>query len=185
MEDTSMKTHHIWNILVLFTAVTSGLVAQAGFACETEPTITGLENVSTQTEENEMEVTGQLSLDTLEGSDWLLTRMDKNQSLPDDAEVTLSFAAGRISGKSACNRYSADITEADNPGDILIGPTMGTRMACADHLMDTESLYLKALGQVSSFSFHSGKLALNGLNDDGTSFSMLFISTGIGPRVEL
>ena len=138
-----------------------------------------------QLEEQEMEVTGQLSLSVLEGSDWLLTRMDNNQSLPGDAEVTLSFAEGRISGRSACNRYSANVTEGNNPGEIIIGPTMGTRMACEEHLMEIENLYLKALAEVISFSFHSGKLALNGLKEDGTPFSLLFISTGVGPRMEL
>lgn len=138
-----------------------------------------------QLEEDEMEVTGQLSLSVLEGTDWLLTRADDEQALSGDAEVTLSFAAGRISGRSACNRYSASTTEGDNPGEILIGPVMGTRMACEESLMEIENLYLKALAEVVSFSFHSGKLALNGLRDDGTPFSMLFISTGVGPRMEL
>jgi len=172
-------------VLVLFAAILSGLITQTGFTCETNPTMTGLENATTQLEENEMEVTGQLSLNTLEGSDWLLTRMGNKQSLPGDAEVTLSFAAGRISGRSACNRYSADISDGDNPGGVQIGPTMGTRMACADHLMEIESVYLKALGLVSSFSFHSGNLSLNGLNEDGTPFSMLFTSVGMGPQIEL
>lgn len=185
MENTSMKTYQNLNLFFLFTAILGGLFTQTGFTCETQPAMTELGNATTQLEENEMEVTGRLSLDTLEGTDWLLNWMDEKQTLTEDAEVTLSFAAGRISGRSACNRYSANITEGDNPGDILIGPTMGTRMACADHLMEIESLYLKALGQVTSFSFHSGKLALNGLKEDGTPFSMLFISTGIGPRIEL
>ena len=128
----------------------------------------------TQLKEGEMEVTGKLSLNMLDGSDWLMTHINRQQPLPGDAEVTLSFGAGRISGKSACNRYSADIQEGDKPGDILIGPTMGTRMACPDHLMEVESLYLKALAQVTSFSFYSGSLALNGQNEDGTPFSVLF-----------
>lgn len=136
-------------------------------------------------EEQEIELTGQLSLSVLEGSDWLLSRMDSNQVLPGDVEITLSYAAGRISGRSACNRYSASITDGDNPGEILIGPTMGTRMACEEHLMEFESLYLKALAKVISFSFHSGKLALNGLKEDGTPFSLLFVSTGAGPHMEL
>lgn len=251
-EESNMKTHQVRNTLVLLSAILSGLIAQADFGCETNPTMTGLENATytgiedgpvtlsnghwegspyteggasrprvgllqdilitgdldadgtsdpmccptqlatrtwtlngTQLEEQEMGVTGQLSLSVLEGSDWLLTRMDKRQSLPGDVEVSLSFAAGRISGRSACNRYSANITEGDNPGEILIGPTMGTRMACEEHLMEIESLYLKALAEVISFSFHSGKLALNGLKEDGTPFSLLFISTGVGPRIEL
>ena len=128
----------------------------------------------TQLKEGEMEVTGKLSLNILDGSDWLMTHINRQQPLPVDVEVTLSFGAGRISGKSACNRYSADIREGDKPGDILIGPAMGTRMACPDHLMEVESLYLMALAQITSFSFFSGSLALNGHNEDGTPFSVLF-----------
>lgn len=131
-----------------------------------------LEN--TQLTEGDMEVTGKLSLSILDGSDWLLTHINRQEPLPDDAAVTLSFNAGRMSGISACNRYSAGIEEGEQPGDILIGPTMGTRMMCADHLMAVESLYLKALSQVTSFSFFSGSLALNGQDEDGQPFSLLF-----------
>ena len=128
----------------------------------------------TQLMEGDMEVTGKLSLNTLEGTDWILTHINRQEPLPDDARVTLSFNAGQISGKSACNRYSAGVEEGDNPGDMLIGPTMGTRMMCPDHLMAVESLYLKALSQVASFSFYSGSLALNGQDEDGKPFSLLF-----------
>ena len=96
---------------------------------------------------------------------------------PSTSKAAISHAA-RVSGKSACNRYSAGIEEGDNPGDILIGPTMGTRMACTDYLMEIESLYLKALAQVTSFSFYSGSLALNGQDEDGKLFSLLFKPTG-------
>jgi len=127
-----------------------------------------------QLTEGDMEVTGKLSLNILDGTDWLLTHINRQEPLPDDAVVTLSFNAGQISGKSACNRYSAGIEEGDNPGDILVGPTMGTRMMCPDHLMAVESLYLKALSQVTSFSFYSGSLALNGQDEDEKPFSLLF-----------
>jgi len=138
-----------------------------------------------QLEEDKIEVTGMLSLSVLEGSEWVLTRMSREQPVPEDAEVTLSFDSGRISGRSACNRYSADIKEGDSAGEILIGPTMGTRMACPDQLMEIESAYLEALALVTSFSFYSGKLMLNGQKEDGTTFSMLFTATGAGPQVEL
>ncbi len=127
-----------------------------------------------QLTEGDMEVTGKLSLNILDGTDWLLTHINRQEPLPDDALVTLSFNAGQVSGKSACNRYSAGIEEGDNPGDILIGPTMGTRMMCPDHLMVVENLYLKALSQVASFSFYSGSLALNGQDEDEKPFSLLF-----------
>ncbi|MGA9572596.1 MAG: META domain-containing protein [Lysobacterales bacterium] len=125
-------------------------------------------------EEQKMQVTGKLSLEVLAQSSWRLTRMNLHQTLPADAEVTLSFDAGRVYGKSACNRYSADIREGDKPGEIVIGQAMLTRMACADHLMEIESRYLASLSLVSSFSFHVGSLALNGMEDDGAPFTMLF-----------
>lgn len=131
-----------------------------------------------QLTEGEMEVTGKLSLDILEGSHWILTHINRREPLPDDAEVTLSFNEGQISGKSACNRYSAGIEQGDNPGDILIGPVMGTRMMCPDHLMMVESQYLKALSQLTSFSFFSGSLALNGQDEDGKPFSLLLRPAG-------
>ena len=124
--------------------------------------------------EDEIHMTGELSLGAVEGSNWVLAHMNLDQPLPEDAEVTLAIEAGRISGKSACNRYSADIKEGDNPGDISIGPAMGTRMACPEPLMEIEKQYLEMLAQVTSFSFHVGQLALIGRKGDGAPFTMLF-----------
>ena len=157
-------------------------VLQAGesdpMCCPTQLATRSWSLNDTQLEENVMEVTGKLSPDALQGSEWLLTRINNGQPLAEDTEVTLTFDAGRISGKSACNRYSASIEEGENPGDILIGPTMGTRMACPDHLMDMESLYLASLSQITRFSFDSGKLVLSGQDEDGTAISMFFTAAG-------
>ncbi len=131
-----------------------------------------------QLEENTMEVTGKLSLDVLEGSDWVLTHSNHDQSIPADTEVTLSIGGGRVSGKSACNRYSAEIKEGDKPGDIVIGASMGTRMACPEQLMEVEQAYLESLALVRNFSFHTGSLAFSGRKEDGTLFTMLFSPVG-------
>jgi len=127
-----------------------------------------------QLKEDEIEVTGKLSLATLEGTEWVLTHMNREETLMAGAEVTLAFADGRIAGKSACNRYSAGIEEGENAGNIKIGQSMGTKMACPNELMKVEREYLDALSQVTNFSFHAGSLALNGQKKDGTPFSMLF-----------
>jgi len=127
-----------------------------------------------QPKEDEIEVTGKLSMAVLEGTEWVLTHMNRDQPVPEGAEVTLAFADGRIAGKSACNRYSADIQEGENAGNIKIGQSMSTMMACPNELMKVEREYLDALSQVTSFSFHAGSLALNGQKKDGTPFSMLF-----------
>ena len=131
-------------------------------------------------EEHPVQVSGELSLGALEGSNWRLTFLGAEQPLPQDVEITLSFDAGRMSGKSACNRYSAEIRDGERPGDIVIGPAMVTRMACPDPVMETEMHYLDALSLVTSFSFHVGSLALNGLAADGTPFSLLFAATDPG-----
>lgn len=133
-------------------------------------------------EEHAKQVTGKLSLGLLEASSWRLTRLDLGRPVPTEAEVTLAFDAGRISGKSACNRYSAEIGEGEGPGAIRIGQAMTTRMACADQLMEVEMHYLQALALVTGFSFHAGSLALTGQTVDGALFSLLFTAaTGDAP----
>lgn len=127
-----------------------------------------------QLKEHEIEVTGKLSLVILEGTSWELTHMNREEAVMDGAEVTLTFEGGRITGKSACNRYSAGIEEGDNAGDIKIGQSMSTMMACPDELMKVELEYLDALAHITSFSFYAGNLALNGQKEDSTAYSMLF-----------
>jgi len=127
-----------------------------------------------QLKEDEIEVTGKLSMAVLEGTEWVLTHMSRDQPVPEGTEVTLAFADGRIAGKSACNRYSADIQEGENAGNIKIGQSMSTMMACPDELMKVEREYLDALAHITSFSFFAGSLALNGQKEDSTAYSMLF-----------
>jgi len=125
-------------------------------------------------EEHPVKVSDTLALNALEGSHWRMTHMGIVQPLPQQMEITLSFEGGRMSGSSACNRYSAAVRDGERPGDIVIGPAMVTRKACPDPVMETEMHYLDALSLVTSFSFQAGSLALNGQAADGTPFSMLF-----------
>ena len=127
-----------------------------------------------QLEEGEIEVVGKLSLAALDGSEWVLTHLDRRQPISEEIDVTLAFADERISGKSACNRYSAGIEEGDRAGSLRIGQSMGTKMACPDELMDIERQYLDALSHVTDFSFYGGRLALNGQKEDGSPYSLLF-----------
>ena len=123
--------------------------------------------------EGEMEITGTLSLDTLAGTEWVLTHMNQNDPVQEGAEVTLAFTDDKISGKSACNQYSASVAQGEAPADLKIGMAMGTRMACPGELMDLEHKYLHALSHVTGFSFMAGKLALTWENDGNWS-TMLF-----------
>jgi len=127
--------------------------------------------------EGEIEMTGTLSLSMLDGSEWTLNQLERGTPIDEDIEVTLAFADDRVSGKSACNRYSAGIQEGDSPGDIEIGQSMGTMMACPQELMAMERAYLDALSKITGYSFLAGKLVLNGNDKDGTPLSMLFTRT--------
>jgi len=123
--------------------------------------------------EEKILVTGILSIQALGGAEWVLTHLDKEEPLTEAAEVTLVFADGKVSGKSACNRYSAAVEQGDSPGALKIGPARGTRMACPGDLMELEQQYLQALSGVTEFSFLGGKLILSG-DQDGQRFVMTF-----------
>jgi heat shock protein HslJ len=124
---------------------------------------------NSQLTEGKAKITGTLSIEMLDGSEWVLTHLKQDEPLTEEAEVTLLFAGGQVSGKSACNRYSASVEQGDSPEDLKIGPAMGTRMACPGGLMGLEQQYLEALSQVTRFSFLAGKLVLNRGEDGGWS----------------
>ena len=158
-------------IPLTLTGILLAFSSQLCQACDGPPTAAELANAT---------YTGMLSLDTLVGTEWVLTQMKRNEPLQEGAEVTLAFANDKISGKSACNRYSASVEQGEAPGDLKIGPAMGTRMACPGELMDVEHKYLDALSHVTGFSFLAGKLALSWEKED-SRLTMLFtpVSNGL------
>ena len=117
------------------------------------------------------------TLTALEGTEWVLTHMSNGQPVSENAEITLAFGSGRVTGKSACNRYSAGIEESKNVDGIRLGQSMSTKMACPDELMKIEQKYLDALSTVDGFSFISGSLALEGQKKDGNQYTLLFTQT--------
>ena len=127
-----------------------------------------------QLKEGEIKMMETLSLEALKGTNWILTHTDRDAPLDEGIEITLAFSDARVSGKSACNRYSAGIEEGDNAGDIRIGQSMGTMMACPEEVMKAEREYLQHLSHVNNFSFFSGSLALTGETKDGNFYTMLF-----------
>jgi len=50
-------------------------------------------------------------------------------------------------------------------------------MACPQELMEIEWEYLGTLSKVTGFNFYAGMLTLNGNQEDGTPFSMIFTRT--------
>lgn len=126
--------------------------------------------------------TGTLSLADLAGPEWVLFRLDQDEPVAAQPEITLVFDGNRISGKSACNRYFAAVKPASRlPDEISVSRIGSTRMACPDEVMALETRYLEALADVTRFSFVAGKLALT-WKKDGATRTMLFVPRREQPR---
>ena len=118
--------------------------------------------------------TGRLSLDTLAGTEWVLRAWDFDEPAPAEPAVTLAYKDGRMAGTSGCNRYTASAKAGDMPGDLSVGPTAVTRMACPDPQSAVETRFLKQLGGATKYGFFLGRLAITYTKDGGSVGAMLF-----------
>jgi heat shock protein HslJ len=128
----------------------------------------GLTEIST-------EVTGILSLATLEGVEWVLATFDRTERAPTEPEVTLVFSDGRIGGRSGCNRYFAGVVAGDFPGELAVGQIGATKMACTDEVMRLEQRYLRTLAGATKFGFVSARLVVTCRVENAIN-SMTFVS---------
>lgn len=126
--------------------------------------------------EEEAQAIGTLSLADIAGKTWQLTQLKRNESIPAQPVITLIINDRYAAGKSACNRYSANVTSSAVPGDLVLQQIGITRMTCPDRIMELENNYLEALKNVTRYSFLAGKLALTWRKDD-TVNTMLFVSS--------
>jgi uncharacterized protein (DUF885 family)/heat shock protein HslJ len=113
------------------------------------------------------------TLADLGGKEWVLRSWASGEDAPPKPEVTLEYKDGRFAGRSGCNRYFASVTPGGRPGDIVIGPAGGTRMACPSDVMAVEARFLKQLGAVTRFGLPDGRLALD-WKDGAAVATMLF-----------
>ena len=132
--------------------------------------------------EGQAVVNGKLSLTDLEGVEWVLTHIKRDEELPAKPEVTLRVDGEKIGGRGACNNYFAEVKDsADMAGDISVGPIGNTMMACPQEIMTLVQRYFKALKGTHKFSFLGGKLVLNWALGDQMD-AMLFVSREIASK---
>lgn len=94
---------------------------------------------------------------TIEGG-WRVEDVD-DAGIIDGVELTVDFGAdGRISGRSACNRYGGEYSYSS--GVLTIGSLFSTKMACAPALMNLEAKFLDRL---------EGALTVNAVDADALS----------------
>jgi heat shock protein HslJ len=74
-------------------------------------------------------------------------------------QETLQFAEHRVTGRSACNRFTAGLQQS--AGTLEIGQPVATRMFCQGR-MDEEQRYFNALHAARSYEMTDGLLSLHG-----------------------
>jgi heat shock protein HslJ/LysM repeat protein len=77
-------------------------------------------------------------------------------------ELTAVFGEdGTLSGSAGCNNYTASY-EADDDGNVSIGPAATTRMMCSEPegIMEQESQYLAALETAATYNIEGERLQL-------------------------
>lgn len=112
------------------------------------------------------EVTGTLSLAALEGAEWRLVELGREQPLPDGVEITISFGEDRVAGHGGCNDYFGSVSSRA-PGELAFSATGTTMRACPEPAMGLEQRYLSALAAASAYRFHGGRLVLGCTTDEG------------------
>jgi heat shock protein HslJ len=103
---------------------------------------------------------GTLSLADVRGVTWRLSRLGRNERVPEGVRVTAVFGEGRVSGSGGCNRYSAGVVET-GPLEFSIGPAASTKMACPDPAGGFEDRYFSALQASNRFGFLLGDLVIH------------------------
>jgi heat shock protein HslJ len=109
----------------------------------------------------------------LGGSEWVLRSWAWDEPVPEEPEVTLVVEEGRIAGSNGCNRYFAQASPGDAPGEVVLGPVGSTKMFCPDPAGAVEARFMAQLAGVSTYGFMMGKLML-GYSVDGAHGVMLF-----------
>ncbi len=100
---------------------------------------------------------------TLTGQVWALTALAGKAPIKDTG-LTIQFGTDNtVSGSSGCNQYNGTYTASGSSLTIKLGAS--TMMACAQPVMDQESAYQKALGDVKAYTVSGDKLTLFGADN--------------------
>lgn len=95
----------------------------------------------------------------LKGTKWKLNAASISSIDLAKFDITIEFAADKVSGFAGVNRYNGSYeTQAD--GSIEFGPLATTKMAGPPEAMAAEAAYLKALQEASHYSADKAELTL-------------------------
>ena len=117
---------------------------------------------------------GNVSLDDLMGTSWVLTDFNlNNDPVQGDAMISAAFADGQVSGSAGCNNYNATVSSEGGQA-LTIGPAISTMMACEEPAMSQETKYLSALQGAMQWSYYLGNLAITYQTEDGNIGTLVY-----------
>jgi heat shock protein HslJ len=121
----------------------------------------------------------QVSAGDLNGTSWTLVELNYDTPVLADAEVTINFVDGQISGVGGCNNYNSSFSLGeDNPFVMTLSPVVSTKKACPDPMLDVETAYLTALENVAQWGYEFGDLALYYMDDQDVPARLFFTPAG-------
>ena len=95
---------------------------------------------------------GPISVADLAGVTWMLEEISFGEPVAAQPAISLRIDKNQIVGAAGCNNYFAPYS-SEGPGKLKVAATGSTRKACSEPIMDLEARYLKALEDVTSYSF--------------------------------
>lgn len=100
---------------------------------------------------------------SLAGSQWRLSHLGDQPVLAHPPATLLFGTDGRLSGHSACNRFTGSYQlEGDR---LSVGPVAATRIGCPGPIGQQESHYLQALQGARQVQQQDGALLIRGASE--------------------
>jgi len=109
-----------------------------------------------------------VDLETIAGRVWVLEAWRDGEPAPATPEVTLRYAAGSLTGRAGCNRYTAPVEHRPGLGSIAVGAIAATRMMCPPPIIEVESRFLETLSRIKAMELEGTKLRLLYTSNEGT-----------------
>lgn len=115
-----------------------------------------------------------ITLGQLGSNGWRLTAWNADEPAAPTPAVSLRYAAGSFTGRSACNRYTAPVEQRSGRGAIAVGAIAVTRMMCPPPIIAVERRFLAALGSARALEMRDGHLGVVATDEDGRAVTLVF-----------
>lgn len=181
MDEVSVRSGFIENGRVLLEIVTTG--PGDGDCCQSHKASRTyvLQDGKLVEESSEAGDLDRVSAADLNGTNWSLLELDRNEPVLADVDVTVKFADGVITGSGGCNTYRSVFSLGeDNPFVMSTDPVSATWKSCPAAISNQETAFFKALEAVSQWGYYYGKLVLFYVNRQGEPGWLLFTPSGDG-----